>query len=102
MTAPDHRALVEQLRKRADRCVGLCDPGCEGRCKECPADLVRDLLAALTASVSTAQVQALVEQMRERERSLHRLTKGRSVCGVCFKTMNGPVCECKERVGNKS
>ena len=93
MTAPDHRALVEQLRKRADRCVGLCDPGCEGRCRECPADLVHDLLAALTASV---------EQMRERERSLHRLTKGRSVCGVCFKTMNGPVCECKERVGNKS
>jgi len=54
MTAPDRRALVERAERLLKLGFHVTDLDA--------ADVIRDLLAALTASVSTAQVQALAEQ----------------------------------------
>jgi len=53
---------TETLRERAEQVVGLCDPDCEGRCRVCPAELVRDLLAALEAASQRADT---AEQERD-------------------------------------
>ena len=42
---PADQARLQELRKRYSYIAysTLCDPGCEGRCRACPADLVQDL-----------------------------------------------------------
>lgn len=39
---------VRELQKRVKRYGSFCDPECEGRCRECPDELIRDLAAALS------------------------------------------------------
>lgn len=41
---------VRDLLKRAKRYGSFCDPECEGRCRECPDELIRDLAAALSTT----------------------------------------------------
>lgn len=55
------------LVKRYDRIkLFLCDSECQGRCAECPADFVRDLMAALEAKDATiARLQGEVERLTE-------------------------------------
>lgn len=50
MTGETRAAVIAKLEKRVQEMHPLCVDGCWGRCKDCPDDLIRDLLAALHAS----------------------------------------------------
>lgn len=40
-------ADTSRLLKRADKAGPFCDPECEGRCRECPDELIRDMKAEI-------------------------------------------------------
>lgn len=39
---------VRELQRRVKRYGSFCDTECEGRCRECPDELIRDLAASLS------------------------------------------------------
>lgn len=52
-----------EFEKDYQKCAAyLCEPGCEGRCRKCPADLVCELLEAYTLVYKIATKEVLPEQ----------------------------------------
>lgn len=63
MSNKKHPSLAE----RAEAVMGhLCDPGCEGRCLECPADVMRDFIKLIPFEEAERELSAAYLRLRQR------------------------------------
>lgn len=65
------RSLTDRLESAAS---SACDPGCMGRCRECPADAVREAIAEIARLTAAEDHQRAMagEMLRAAERAGRR------------------------------